>query len=38
MLVFGAAMVVMMIFRTEGIIPQRPRVYRIEAIPGEERP
>jgi len=38
MLVFGAAMVVMMIFRTEGIIPQRPRVYRLEGISGEERP
>jgi branched-chain amino acid transport system permease protein len=37
MLVFGAAMVAMMIFRTEGIIPQRPRVYRLEGIPGEER-
>ncbi len=38
MLVFGAAMVVMMIFRTEGIIPQRPRVYRLEGTSGEERP
>ncbi len=38
MLVFGAAMVAMMIFRTEGIIPQRPRVYRLEGISGEERP
>ncbi|HOI73484.1 MAG TPA: branched-chain amino acid ABC transporter permease [Syntrophales bacterium] len=38
MLVFGAAMVAMMIFRTEGIIPQKPRVYRLEGISGEERP
>jgi branched-chain amino acid transport system permease protein len=37
MLVFGAAMVAMMIFRTEGIIPQRPRVYRLEGMSGEER-
>lgn len=27
MLIFGAAMVVMMIVRTEGILPQRPRLY-----------
>ena len=27
MLIFGAAMVVMMIVRTEGILPQRPRTY-----------
>jgi branched-chain amino acid transport system permease protein len=29
MLIFGAAMVVMMIVRTEGILPQRPRMYVI---------
>jgi branched-chain amino acid transport system permease protein len=29
MLIFGAAMVVMMIVRTEGILPQRPRMYLI---------
>jgi branched-chain amino acid transport system permease protein len=38
MLVFGAAMVVMMIFRTQGIIPQRPRVYRLEGVVRGERP
>lgn len=27
MLIFGAAMVVMMIFRTQGLLPQRPRTY-----------
>lgn len=30
MLVFGAAMVVMMIFRTQGILPPRPRRYRLD--------
>jgi branched-chain amino acid transport system permease protein len=29
MLIFGAAMVVMMIVRTEGILPQRPRRYAL---------
>lgn len=29
MLVFGAAMVVMMIFRTQGILPARPRSYKL---------
>ena len=29
MLIFGAAMVVMMIVRTEGILPQRPRTYAL---------
>jgi branched-chain amino acid transport system permease protein len=36
MLVFGVAMVVMMIFRTQGILPARPRRYRLpEAGEGE---
>jgi branched-chain amino acid transport system permease protein len=36
MLVFGAAMVVMMIFRTQGLLPARPRRYRLpEAGEGE---
>jgi len=34
MLIFGAAMVVMMIVRTEGILPQRPRSYPLPQ-PGE---
>jgi branched-chain amino acid transport system permease protein len=39
LLVFGAAMVVMMIFRTEGILPPRPRTYPdIETPAGEGRP
>jgi branched-chain amino acid transport system permease protein len=29
MLIFGAAMVVMMIVRNEGILPQRPRRYAL---------
>jgi branched-chain amino acid transport system permease protein len=38
LLVFGAAMVVMMIFRTEGILPPRPRAYpSIESPSGESR-
>lgn len=32
MLVFGAAMIAMMVFRTQGLIPSRPRVYRIPAV------
>ncbi len=32
MLVFGLIMIVMMIFRTEGILPPRPRKYPIDAI------
>jgi branched-chain amino acid transport system permease protein len=28
MLIFGAIMIAMMIFRTEGILPSRPRKYR----------
>ncbi|MHC1742400.1 MAG: branched-chain amino acid ABC transporter permease [Syntrophobacteraceae bacterium] len=31
MLVFGAAMVVMMIFRTQGLLPARPRKYDLSA-------
>jgi branched-chain amino acid transport system permease protein len=31
MLVFGAAMVVMMIFRTQGLLPARPRKYELPA-------
>jgi len=39
LLVFGAAMVVMMIFRTEGILPPRPRTYPdVETPAGEGRP
>jgi branched-chain amino acid transport system permease protein len=36
MLVFGAAMVGMMIFRTEGILPPRPRTYRGVEAPAAE--
>jgi len=32
MLIFGAAMVVMMIFRTQGILPPYPRKYPISGI------
>ncbi|NSW86872.1 MAG: branched-chain amino acid ABC transporter permease [Syntrophobacteraceae bacterium] len=32
MLVFGAAMIAMMVFRTQGLIPSRPRIYRIPAV------
>jgi branched-chain amino acid transport system permease protein len=39
LLVFGAAMVGMMIFRTEGILPPRPRTYPdIDTPAGEGRP
>jgi len=34
MLIFGAAMVVMMIVRTEGILPQRPRSYPLPGADG----
>lgn len=38
MLIFGAAMIVMMIFRTQGLIPSRPRRYVLpEAQQGEGR-
>lgn len=36
MLVFGAIMVIMMIFRTEGILPPLPRKYPIPATDGSE--
>ncbi len=36
MLVFGAAMVAMMVFRTQGLIPARPRSYPIARVPDEE--
>ncbi len=32
MLIFGAAMVVMMIFRTQGILPSRPRSYDLTKV------
>lgn len=36
MLVFGAAMILMMIFRTQGLLPALPRIYRFgESPPGE---
>jgi len=39
LLVFGAAMIVMMIFRHEGILPPRPRTYAdIQTPAGEGRP
>ncbi len=38
MLIFGAAMVAMMIFRTQGILPPRPRSYVLhEAVEGERK-
>jgi branched-chain amino acid transport system permease protein len=33
MLVFGAAMVAMMIFRTQGLLPARPRNYKLKGAP-----
>jgi len=36
MLVFGAAMVGMMIFRTQGILPHRPRTYDLKGLEGGE--
>jgi branched-chain amino acid transport system permease protein len=36
MLFFGAAMVAMMIFRTQGIIPPRARTYPVDEIPESE--
>jgi branched-chain amino acid transport system permease protein len=38
MLIFGAAMVAMMIFRTQGLLPARPRSYTLANLPsgGEE--
>jgi branched-chain amino acid transport system permease protein len=36
MLIFGAIMIIMMIFRTEGILPAVPRRYRLAALLGKE--
>jgi branched-chain amino acid transport system permease protein len=36
MLVFGAAMVAMMIFRTQGLLPARPRSYNLSRVSREE--
>jgi branched-chain amino acid transport system permease protein len=36
MLFFGAAMILMMIFRHEGILPPRPRRFPIDKIPESE--
>ncbi len=36
MLVFGAAMVIMMIFRTQGLLPPQPRTYDLERTPAGE--
>ncbi len=36
MLIFGAIMIIMMIFRTEGIWPAVPRRYRLAALIGKE--
>ncbi|MHC1727134.1 MAG: branched-chain amino acid ABC transporter permease [Syntrophobacteraceae bacterium] len=36
MLIFGAAMILMMLFRTQGLLPQKPRKYRISPAPGQE--
>lgn len=35
MLIFGAAMVAMMIFRTQGLLPARPRKYGLAPVPSE---
>ena len=35
MLVFGAAMVAMMIFRTQGLLPARQRSYVLPEVPGK---
>lgn len=35
MLIFGAAMVAMMIFRTQGLLPPRPRKYRLPPLSSE---
>ena len=34
MLIFGAAMVVMMIFRTQGLLPAQPRTYDLRGVAG----
>ncbi|GLI33363.1 branched-chain amino acid ABC transporter permease [Desulforhabdus amnigena] len=36
MLIFGAAMVAMMIFRTQGLLPSRPRSYSLSDVSGGE--
>jgi branched-chain amino acid transport system permease protein len=36
MLVFGGAMVLMMIFRTQGLLPPRPRSYKLSEVRDEE--
>ena len=35
MLVYGAAMMIMMIYRTQGLLPPRPRIYRLDRAGGE---
>jgi branched-chain amino acid transport system permease protein len=35
MLIFGAAMVVMMIFRTQGLLPAAPRRYKLDGVRAE---
>lgn len=37
MLVFGAAMVLMMIFRPKGILPPAPRTYKLDFLPGPSK-
>lgn len=36
MLIFGAAMILMMLFRTQGLLPQKPRKYAISPSAGQE--
>ncbi len=38
MLLFGLAMILMMIFRTQGILPLRPRIYPVSDEAPEEAP
>jgi branched-chain amino acid transport system permease protein len=38
MLIFGAAMILMMLFRNQGILPQRPRRYLFTSRSGSEPP
>ena len=38
MLIFGAAMILMMLFRNQGILPQRPRKYLFASRSGSEPP
>ncbi|MBP8815686.1 MAG: branched-chain amino acid ABC transporter permease, partial [Desulfobulbus sp.] len=35
MLFYGLAMMFMMIYRTQGILPPRPRIYRLDRAGGE---